>query len=85
MARLGFNAGVDMDMEGHVFMKYLPELVQKGVVPIERIDAAASAILRAKAALGLLDDPYRYSDEAREKQAMLRPESLAADPTGDFP
>jgi beta-glucosidase len=35
-------------------------------------------ILRVKFRLGLFDDPYRYSDPAREKAATLTPAHLAA-------
>lgn len=71
-----FLAGVDMDMESDAYARHLVELVQTGVVPMARLDAAVTAVLAAKARLGLLDDPYRYSDEAREKAFTLRPEFL---------
>lgn len=77
-ARLGFNAGVDMDMEGRLYGAHLADEIKVGRVTRERLDAAVTAILAAKVRLGLFDDPYRYSDEAREKAAMLRPESLEA-------
>ncbi len=77
-ARLAFNAGVDMDMESRLYGPHLPALVESGAVSRERLDRAVTAILMAKARLGLFDDPYRYSDETREKQAMLRPEHLEA-------
>jgi beta-glucosidase len=77
-AKQAFNAGVDMDMESRAYGPYLAKLIQSGAVKMERLDEAVSAILAAKYRLGLFDDPYRYSDEAREKAAMLRPESLEA-------
>jgi len=76
--RLAMNAGVDMDMEGHIYGPEMAAQVKAGAVPAARLDEAVTAILTAKARLGLLDDPYRYSDESREKSAMLRPESLEA-------
>lgn len=77
-AKQAFNAGVDMDMESRAYGPQLAKLIQSGAVKMERLDEAVSAILAAKYRLGLFDDPYRYCDEAREKAAMLRPESLEA-------
>ena len=77
-ARQAVVAGLDMDMESEAYGPHLAELVRSGAVPEARIEAAAGAILVAKFRLGLVDDPYRYCDEAREKTAWLRPESLAA-------
>lgn len=76
--RRGFNAGVDMDMEGRLYGAHLADEIKAGRVTPQRLDEAAGAILAAKVRLGLFDDPYRYSDEAREQAAMLRPEHLAA-------
>jgi beta-glucosidase len=77
-ALLAYRAGVDMDMEGRAYMKHLPELIRSGTVDSARLDAAVKAILTAKARLGLFENPYRYCDEDREKQAQLRPEYLRA-------
>lgn len=77
-AAKAFNAGVDMDMENEAYGPYMAKLVRAGVVSPQRLDAAVSAILTAKARLGLLDDPYRYCDEAREKATLLRPDFLEA-------
>jgi beta-glucosidase len=75
---LGFNAGVDMDMMGLLYMKHLPTLVKEGKVSLEKIDAAAAAILRAKARLGLFEDPFRYCDREREKSSLLNSRHLEA-------
>ena len=77
-ARIAFNAGVDMDMESRIYGPHLPALIESGAVPVARLDEAVTAILTAKARLGLFEDPYRGSNEAREKEAMLRPEHLEA-------
>jgi beta-glucosidase len=77
-AAKSFNAGLDMDMENEAFAPYLALLVESGVVPMTRLDAAVTAVLTAKARLGLLDDPFRYCDEAREKATLLQPEFLEA-------
>lgn len=77
-ARRAMLAGVDMDMESIAYGPHMAELVKSGAVPQERLDAAAGAILAMKIRLGLLDDPFRYDDAAREKATLLRPDFLAA-------
>ncbi|WOF44617.1 beta-glucosidase BglX [Sphingopyxis indica] len=72
------NAGVDMDMQGAVYMENLAKSVAEGKVDVARIDAAVKAILEMKYRLGLFDDPYRYSDEAREKATVYRADFLDA-------
>ncbi|HWA87873.1 MAG TPA: glycoside hydrolase family 3 N-terminal domain-containing protein [Opitutus sp.] len=76
--RLAMNAGLDMDMEGRVYGPELAKEIDRHEVSSKRLDDAVSAVLAAKVRLGLFDDPYRYCDAAREKSAMLRPESLEA-------
>lgn len=65
-ARLAFMAGVDMSMQSALYLKYLPELVTSGAVPLERLDQAVRRVLRVKTALGLFDDPFRRIDSKRE-------------------
>src|SRR5574344_31476 len=52
------NAGVDMDMEGHAYDKYLTEALNRGDVKIATIDEAVRRVLRLKFRLGLFDNPY---------------------------
>lgn len=63
-------AGVDMSMVPYDFSFYnlLLDLVQKGEVPMWRIDEAVSRILRVKFELGLFENPYP-SKELLEKFA----------------
>ncbi|WP_116127148.1 glycoside hydrolase family 3 N-terminal domain-containing protein [Lewinella sp. IMCC34183] len=68
---LAVKAGVDMDMQGAVFYEKLAGQVRSGEVPMARVDDAVRRILRMKYALGLFDDPYRYSDTEREAQNIL--------------
>lgn len=77
-AELAANAGVHMDMQGETFVKHLPELVQQGRVGQATVDDAVRRILEMKYRIGLFEDPYRYSDEAREDAATYAPEHLAA-------
>lgn len=72
------NAGVDMDMQGAVYMENLAKSITEGKVDMKRIDAAVKSILEMKYRLGLFDNPYRYADEAREKATIYKPEFLDA-------
>ncbi|EJL63410.1 beta-glucosidase BglX [Flavobacterium sp. CF136] len=63
-------AGSDMDMESHVYVTELVQLVKKGLVKESVIDDAVRRILRVKFELGLFDNPYKYCDEAREKSSI---------------
>jgi beta-glucosidase len=71
----GFLGGVDMDMASSVYHDHLVNLVRAGRVPQALIDESVRNVLRLKFALGLFERPY--VDEAREAEAMLRPESVA--------
>ena len=75
---LAIGVGVDMDLQGAVFMNHLAASVAAGRVPEETVDTAARRILEMKYRLGLFADPYRYSDPAREAAAVYVPEHLAA-------
>jgi beta-glucosidase len=75
---LALNAGVDMDMQGEVYFKYLEKQVKSGIVKEKQIDDAVRRILRVKFQLGLFDDPYKYCSEAREKAVVYSKENLDA-------
>lgn len=64
------NAGSDMDMESRAYMAELPKLVQEGKVDPKFIDDAARRILVKKFEMGLFDDPYRFSNEKRQKEQL---------------
>ncbi|QEE48146.1 beta-glucosidase BglX [Flavobacterium alkalisoli] len=64
------KAGADMDMESHLYVYELVNLVKEGKVDEALIDDAVKRILRVKFELGLFDDPYRYCDEKREKETI---------------
>lgn len=67
------RAGVDMDMQGHVYRKHLKALLAAGQVTEAQITAAARRVLVVKFRLGLFDDPYRYCDAQREQRLLLAP------------
>jgi beta-glucosidase len=56
--RKAILAGLDVDLEGNVYSRYLAELVRSGAVPEAAVDQAARRMLRIKFALGLFDHPY---------------------------
>jgi beta-glucosidase len=77
-AQQAITAGSDMDMEARAYVSHLAGLVKAGKVDVQLVDDAVRRVLRVKYALGLFDDPYRYSDAAREKQALANPAHAAA-------
>ncbi|QQV04035.1 MULTISPECIES: beta-glucosidase BglX [Chryseobacterium] len=62
--------GSDMDMESRAYMAELPNLVKEGKIDPKLIDDAARRILIKKFEMGLFDDPYRFSDEKRQKEQL---------------
>ncbi|MBE7640942.1 beta-glucosidase BglX [Salegentibacter sp. BLCTC] len=77
VSALAINAGLDMDMVGEGFLTTLKKSVEEGKVSEEQITKAARRILEAKHKLGLLDDPYLYSDESRPEKDILSEENRA--------
>lgn len=69
--RQALHAGVDMDMQGHVYRKYLKQLLASNLVTETEINTAAKRVLEIKFRLGLFDDPFLRCDAAREKQTLL--------------
>lgn len=80
-ARLGTNAGLDMEMVSGCYINQLETLVKEGKVSEKTIDNAVRNILRLKLRLGLFENPYTdlekesliYSGEhlAAAKQAAI--------------
>lgn len=75
---LALNAGVDMDMQGAVYQRFLKKSVQEGKVTRKQIDEAVRRVLRLKFELGLFDDPYKFCNAEREKATLLSPAHRAA-------
>lgn len=67
-AEKAVSGGSDMDMESRVYMAELPKLVKEGKVDAKLVDDAAGRILAKKFEMGLFDDPYRFSNEKRQKE-----------------
>jgi beta-glucosidase len=71
-AQKALVAGSDMDMESDAYHAHLAQLVQGGQVDVKLVDEAVRRILRKKFELGLFDDPYKFSNEKREKQVARK-------------
>ena len=75
---LALKAGADMDMVGEIYLNNLAQLVREGEVAEEDVNKAARRVLEAKYKLGLFEDPYRYANEARAKETLMKEEYIAA-------
>ncbi len=75
-ARLGFNAGVDMDMISGLYVEHLEALIDSGEVRMQRLDDAVRLILTAKFRLGLFEHPY--TDPALGATVQCSQQHLAA-------
>ncbi|MFM2214052.1 MAG: hypothetical protein RL427_1315 [Bacteroidota bacterium] len=69
-AKIAVNAGSDMDMESYAYLENLATLVKEGKVKESLIDDAVRRILTVKFELDLFDNPYKYCDEARERETV---------------
>jgi beta-glucosidase len=76
-AARALGAGVDIEMSSTTYFDLLPVLEERAFPPAA-IDSAVLRVLRAKQALGLFDDPYRYSDTVRERTVTLTAEHRSA-------
>lgn len=78
VAKVALDAGIDMDMVGEAYLGNLKQLVKDGKVQVSQIDIACRRVLEAKYKLGLFDDPYRFCNEQRAQQVIMKPEFLEA-------
>lgn len=72
-ALAAITAGSDIDMESNAYRNHLGQLIAENKVPLALVDDAVRRVLRKKFELGLFDDPYRFSDPAREKSVLDNP------------
>ena len=75
---LATNAGSDMDMESRSNIQNLAQLVKEGKVKMSLVDDAVRRILKKKFEMGLFDDPYKFSNETREKEQWDNKANLEA-------
>jgi beta-glucosidase len=71
------NAGMDMEMTGHVLRDNLAQKVKSGAVEMSTIDEAVRRILQIKYRLGLFDAPYAVPGAA-ETQLLNAEQRTAA-------
>jgi len=74
---ISINAGVDVDLQGSIFLNYLANSVKTKKVSEKRIGEAARKVLEAKFKLGLFANPYKYCNKDREKNEIMKPEFLS--------
>ncbi len=75
---MAMNAGVDMDLQGEVYSKHLKQLIEEGKVSVSKLNIAVRRILELKYALGLFEDPYRYSNKERQEKYIMTDKHLEA-------
>jgi len=65
-AELAIKAGVNIELPEPDCYKYIAELVEEGIIPIERIDELVGEMLTVKFKLGLFDNPYVDPQKAKD-------------------
>lgn len=76
-AMLAINAGLDMDMQGCIYLNFMRNLINSGKVSEGTVNNAVKRVLIAKYKLGLFKDPYRYCNKYRETTEIMTPDNLA--------
>ncbi|SCX74240.1 glycoside hydrolase family 3 N-terminal domain-containing protein [Variovorax sp. EL159] len=76
-AKQAFMAGTDVSMQSGLYMRYLPDLVATGEVPMARLDEAVRRVLWVKYKLGLFDNPLRGLDGPPAAARAENPEFIA--------
>ena len=71
------RAGVDMDMQGTVFLRFMEKSIHEGKVFEDDVNIACARVLELKFMLGLFDHPYQYMDEKYQKKTLIKPEFIA--------
>jgi beta-glucosidase len=77
-AKLGIEAGIDMDMEASAYYNHLADLVNRGKISIDVLNESVRRVLRIKFYLGLFDDPFKYCNADLEKKTILNSEIVNA-------
>jgi beta-glucosidase len=75
-AKAGVLAGLDVEMPfANLYSRFLPELVERGEVPVEAVDDAVLRTIRQQLRFESVGEPERYSNEAvasEEHRALAR-------------
>ena len=75
---LALRAGVDVDMSDGIYADSMAAAVRARRLEEAFVDSSVHRLLRLKYVLGLFQDPYRFTDVARERRFTLAPEHLRA-------
>ncbi|UGA52680.1 MULTISPECIES: beta-glucosidase BglX [Dickeya] len=59
-SRIAVQSGIGMSMSDEYFVRYLPDLVKRGLVSMKDIDDACRQVLNMKYDMGLFQDPYNH-------------------------
>jgi beta-glucosidase len=78
VAKVALDAGIDMDMVSEAYLSNLKQLIKDNKIQVSQIDIACRRILEAKYKLGLFTDPYRYCNDNRARQTIMKPAFLEA-------
>ncbi|WP_235847595.1 glycoside hydrolase family 3 N-terminal domain-containing protein [Paenibacillus tuaregi] len=68
------RAGIDMEMSGEMFGKYLVDAVNDGQLEMDVLDQAVRRVLALKFRLGLFEQPY--ADPKRAEEVIGHPEHI---------
>ncbi|HBH25456.1 MAG TPA: glycosyl hydrolase [Cytophagales bacterium] len=71
---LALKAGVDMDLQGSVYLDHLKKSLEEGAITMDQINRSVKRVLEIKYNLGLFEDPFLYLDEDREKDLVMSEE-----------
>lgn len=74
----GVDAGIDMDMEGRIYINQIKQLLNDKKITISQIDEMVGRILLVKFRLGLFDNPFQYCNKQKEKELTMHPDHLTA-------
>jgi len=77
-AKLGVEAGLDLEMATVCYLNNLEDLVQSGEVDKQQIEASLERLIDLKKTIGLLENPFLNADPSQEKERIRHPDHLKA-------
>ena len=69
--RVAIKAGIDVSMNDEYFLKYIPELINEGVLTDDEINQACRHVLELKYDMGLFTNPHRNLDRQLDIDTMF--------------
>lgn len=73
-AQKAMAATGDIEMVSTSYAMYMEELVAEGKITMEQLDTAVLRVLKLKEELGMLDNPFRYTNVEEAEKIILCPE-----------